>query len=59
MDMAYFPDHYAHDRKDGESYHPCNVQPAIKRPERQTGTTKKGRTGANESTEIKFYWTLI
>ncbi|KQS31380.1 DUF2911 domain-containing protein [Dyadobacter sp. Leaf189] len=59
-DIAYFPDHFAHDRKDGEkalvkvSY----SRPALKGREvfgKLEAYGKVWRTGADEATEIKFY----
>ena len=60
MDMAYFPDHFAHDRKEGDK---ALIRVVYSRPQKGGraifGTTvpygKVWRTGANESTEIKFY----
>ncbi|MFN8346610.1 MAG: DUF2911 domain-containing protein [Spirosomataceae bacterium] len=60
MDVAYFPDHFAHDRKDGEK---ALVRVIYSRPNKNGrevfGTLvpygKVWRTGANENTEIKFY----
>lgn len=60
MDMAYFPDHFAHDRKEGEK---AIVRVTYSRP-LKNGREIFGklvpygqvwRTGANEATEIKFY----
>ena len=60
MDMAYFPDHFAHDRKEGEK---AIVRVTYSRP-LKNGREVFGklvpygevwRTGANEATEIKFY----
>jgi len=59
-DIAYFPDHFAHDRKEGEkplikvSY----SRPYLKGREafgKLEPYGKVWRTGADESTEIKFY----
>ena len=64
MDMAYFPDHFAHDRKDGEK---AVVRVTYSRPVRN-GRAVFGklvpygqvwRTGANESPEIKFYQDVV
>jgi hypothetical protein len=60
MDAAYFPDNFAHDRKDGEK---AMVRVLYSRPAKNGrevfGTLvpygKVWRTGANENTEIKFY----
>ena len=60
MDMAYYPDHFAHDRKEGEK---AVVRVTYSRP-LKNGREVFGklvpygevwRTGANEATEIKFY----
>lgn len=60
MDMAYFPDHFAHDRKPGEK---AIIRVTYSRPVKN-GRDIFGklvpygqvwRTGANESSEIKFY----
>ena len=60
MDMAYFPDHFAHDRKEGEK---AIVRVTYSRPGKNGREIfgklvpygKVWRTGANEATEIKFY----
>lgn len=60
MDMAYFPDHFAHDRKEGEK---AIIRVTYSRPlknEREifgklVPYGQVWRTGANEATEIKFY----
>jgi Protein of unknown function (DUF2911) len=60
MDMAYFPDHFAHDRKDGDK---AIIRVTYSRPAKNDREVfgklvpydKVWRTGANESTEIKFY----
>ena len=60
MDMAYFPDHFAHDRKDGEK---AIIRVTYSRPLKNGRDVfgklvpygKVWRTGANEATEIKFY----
>ena len=60
MDMAYFPDHFAHDRKDGEK---AIIRVTYSRPSKNDREVfgklvpygAVWRTGANESTEIKFY----
>ena len=60
MDYAYFPDHFAHDRKDGEK---ALVRATYSRPSKNGREVfgklvpygKVWRTGANENTEIKFY----
>lgn len=60
MDMAYFPDHFAHDRKEGEK---AIIRVAYSRPVKNDREVfgklvpygKVWRTGANESAEIKFY----
>jgi len=60
MDMAYFPDHFAHDRKEGEK---AIIRVTYSRP-LKNGREVFGklvpygevwRTGANEANEIKFY----
>ncbi|MEJ1242336.1 DUF2911 domain-containing protein [Chryseolinea sp. T2] len=60
MDMAYFPDHFAHDRKPGDK---AIIRVTYSRP-LKNGRDVFGklvpygqvwRTGANESNEIKFY----
>ncbi len=60
MDMAYFPDNFAHDRREGEK---AIVRVIYSRPSK-SGREIFGklipygevwRTGANEATEIKFY----
>jgi hypothetical protein len=60
MDMAYFPDHFAHDRKAGEK---AVARVTYSRPQKGGREVfgklipygKVWRTGANEATEIKFY----
>src|SRR5688572_27740688 len=60
LDIAYFPDHFAHDRKEGQK---AMVKVVYSRPYKNNrevfGTLvpygKVWRTGANEATEIKFY----
>lgn len=60
MDMAYFPDHFAHDRKEGEK---AIIRVTYSRPLKNGREVfgklvpygKVWRTGANEATEIKFY----
>ena len=60
MDMAYFPDHFAHDRKEGEK---AIIRVTYSRPSKNgreifgklVPYDKVWRTGANEATEIKFY----
>ncbi len=60
LDMAYFPDNFAHDRKPGQS--PI-VRVIYSRPQtngreifgKLVPYGKVWRTGANEATEIKFY----
>lgn len=60
LDYAYFPDHYAHDRKEGEK---AIIRVTYSRPlknEREVFGKlvpygKVWRTGANENAEIKFY----
>lgn len=60
MDMAYFPDNFAHDRKGGDK---AMIRVTYSRPQKD-GREIYGklvpygevwRTGANEATEIKFY----
>lgn len=60
MDMAYFPDNFAHDRKAGDN---AIIRVTYSRPGKN-GREIFGklipygavwRTGANEATEIKFY----
>jgi hypothetical protein len=60
MDQAYFPDNFAHDRKDGEK---AIMRVTYSRPAKNGREVfgklvpydKVWRTGANESTEIKLY----
>lgn len=60
MDMAYFPDHFAHDRKPGEK---AVARVIYSRPQKGGREIfgklvpygKVWRAGANEATEIKFY----
>ncbi len=60
MDMAYYPDNFAHDRKPGQK---AIVRVTYSRPEMKGREIfgklvpygKVWRTGANEATEIKFY----
>lgn len=60
MDMAYFPDNFAHDRKEGEK---AIVRVTYSRPQKGGRAIfgnlipygKVWRTGANEATEIKVY----
>ncbi len=60
MDMAYFPDNFAHDRKPGEK---AVARVIYSRPPKSGREVfgklvpygKVWRTGANEATEIKFY----
>ncbi len=60
MDMAYFPDNFAHDRKQGDK---AIVRVTYSRPQKNGREVfgklvpygKVWRTGANEATEIKFY----
>jgi len=60
MDMAYYPNNFAHDRKAGEQ---AIIRVIYSRPAKggreifgkQTPFDKVWRTGANEATEIKFY----
>jgi hypothetical protein len=60
LDIAYFPDHFAHDRKEGQK---ALVKVIYSRPHKNNreifgGLVPYGkvwRTGANEATEIKFY----
>ncbi|MCY7350660.1 MAG: DUF2911 domain-containing protein [Cytophagaceae bacterium] len=60
MDMAYFPDHFAHDRRPGEK---AIIRVTYSRPPKKEREVfgklvpygKVWRTGANEATEIKFY----
>lgn len=60
LDIAYFPDHFAHDRKPGDE---AVIRVTYSRPQ-ANGREVFGnlvpygevwRTGANEATEIKFY----
>jgi hypothetical protein len=64
MDMAYFPDNFAHDRKPGEK----PVARVIYSRPHKSGREVFGklipygkvwRTGANEATEIKFYQDVL
>lgn len=60
MDMAYFPDNFAHDRKPGEK---AIARVTYSRPQKNGREVfgklvpygKVWRTGANEADEIKFY----
>lgn len=60
MDVAYFPDNFAHDRKGDEK---ALVRITYSRPAKNAREVfgklipygKVWRTGANENTEIKFY----
>ncbi|MEO6327464.1 MAG: DUF2911 domain-containing protein [Ginsengibacter sp.] len=60
MDMAYFPDNFAHDRKAGDV---ALIRVTYSRPQKGgreifgklVPYDKVWRTGANEATEIKFY----
>jgi hypothetical protein len=60
MDMAYFPDNFAHDRKPGEK---ALARVTYSRPQKNGREIfgklipygKVWRTGANEATEIKFF----
>ena len=60
MDMAYFPDNFAHDRKAGEM---AVIRVTYSRPQKDGREIfgklvpygKVWRTGANEATEIKLY----
>lgn len=60
MDMSYFPDNFAHDRKPGEKaiVRVTYSRPAMNGREilgKLVPYGKVWRTGANEATEIKFY----
>jgi len=60
MDMAYFPDHFAHDRKPGDK---AIIRVTYSRPVKNDREVfgklvpygQVWRTGANESPEIRFY----
>jgi len=60
LDFAYFPDHFAHDRKENEK---AVIRVTYSRPSKNgreifgklVPYDKVWRTGANENTEIKFY----
>ena len=60
MDMAYYPDNFAHDRKPGDK---AVIKVTYSRPKKNgreifgklVPYDKVWRTGANEATEIKFY----
>ena len=64
MDMAYFPDHFAHDRKEGDK---AIIRVTYSRPSKNDREVfgklvpygKVWRTGANESTEIRFYQDVV
>lgn len=64
MDMAYFPDNFAHDRKDGDQ---AVIRVTYSRPAKNgrevfgklVPFAKVWRTGANESPEIKFYQDVV
>jgi hypothetical protein len=60
MDMAYFPDNFAHDRKPGEKAIARVIYSRPRKGERVVFGKlvpygEVWRTGANEATEIKFY----
>jgi hypothetical protein len=60
LDIAYFPDNFAHDRKPGDK---AIIRVIYSRPQKKGRDLFGGlvpfgevwRTGANEATEIKFY----
>ena len=60
LDVAYFPDNYAHDRKEGDK---AKIKVVYSRPQKKDRTVfgtlvpygKVWRTGANEATEIRFF----
>jgi hypothetical protein len=60
LDIAYFPDNFAHDRKEGQK---ARVKIVYSRPAKNNREVfgqlvpygKVWRTGANENTEITFY----
>lgn len=64
LDYAYFPDHFAHDRKEGEK---AVVRVIYSRPSKNDREVfgklvpydKVWRTGANENSEIKFYQDVV
>ena len=64
MDMAYYPDHFAHDRKPGDK---AIIRVTYGRPGKNKREifgklvpyNKIWRTGANEATEIKFYEDVV
>ncbi len=64
MDMAFYPDNFAHDRKPGDK---AIIRVTYSRPAKKARTifgdlipyNKVWRTGANESTEIKFYQDVV
>ena len=64
LDMAYLPDNFAHDRKPGEK---AVARVTYSRPAKNNREVfgkmvpygKVWRTGANESTEIKFYQDVV
>jgi hypothetical protein len=64
MDMAYFPDNFAHDRKPGDK---AVARVIYSRPGKGERTVfgklvpygEVWRTGANEATEIKFYQDVV
>ena len=64
MDMAFYPDNFAHDRKAGDK---AIIRVTYSRPAKKTRTifgdlipyNKVWRTGANESSEIKFYQDVV
>lgn len=64
MDMAYFPDNFAHDRKPGEKAIARVIYSRPRKGERDVFGKlvpygEVWRTGANEATEIKFYQDVI
>lgn len=64
MDMAYFPDNFAHDRKPGEE---AIIRVTYSRPQKKNRELfgnlvpygEVWRTGANEATEIRLYRPIV
>jgi hypothetical protein len=64
LDMAYFPDNFAHDRKPGQNAVARVIYSRPRKGERAVFGKlvpygEIWRTGANEATEIKFYQDVI
>lgn len=64
LDMAYFPNNFAHDRKPGEKAVARVIYSRPRKGEREVFGKlvpygEVWRTGANEATEIKFYQDVV